>query len=105
MRKRACSSVLVTVLAAAVTPGQTPEAVDVVSVKSMGPAPGELLARFGSGCDGSFPRVENRRFAVTTTAYALITCAYGFNKNGGCGFVTNGQLHHWRTRVDPIGPV
>ena len=83
---------LVTVLAAAVTPGQTPEAVDVVSVKSMGPAPGELLARFGSGCDGSFPRVENRRFAVTTTAYALITCAYGFNKNGGCGFVTNGNF-------------
>ena len=91
MRKMAGSGVLLMVLAAVVR-AQMPEAFDVVSVKSMGPAPGELLARFGSGCDGSFPRVENRRFTVTTTAYALITWAYGFNRNGGCGFVTNGNF-------------
>jgi uncharacterized protein (TIGR03435 family) len=91
MRKMAWSGVLLAVLGAG-APAQTPEAFDVVSVKSMGPAQAELLARFGSGCDGSFPRVENRRFAVTTTAYALITWAYGFNKNGGCGFVTNGNF-------------
>jgi hypothetical protein len=73
---------LLVVAALIVASAQTPELFDVVSVKAMGPAPGEALARFGSGCDGSFPRVENRRFSVTTTD-ALITWAYGFNKNGG----------------------
>lgn len=92
MRKMAWAGVLLAGLATAATLAQTSETFDVVSVKSMGPAPGELLARFGSGCDGSFPRVENRRFAVATTTYALITWAYGFNKNGGCGFVTNGNF-------------
>ena len=91
MRTMFVSAVLLAGLASAVV-AQTPETFDVASIKSMGPAPGELLARFGSGCDGSFPRVENRRFTVTTTAYALITWAYGFNKNGGCGFVTNGNF-------------
>ena len=41
----------------------------------------------GSGCDGSFPRVENNRFIVTTTVYALMTWAYSFNRNGGCGSI------------------
>jgi hypothetical protein len=29
---------------------------------------------------------------VTTTVYALMTWAYGYNDRGGCGFVTNGNL-------------
>ena len=85
-------AVLLAALTIAAATAQTQEAFDVVSVKAMGPASGEALARFGNGCDGSFPRVEGRRFAVATTAYALITWAYGFNKNGGCGFVTNGDF-------------
>jgi uncharacterized protein (TIGR03435 family) len=90
MRRTALAALLGALTA--VTAGQSLETFDVVSVKSIGPASGEALARFGTGCDGSFPRVENRRFSVATTAYALITWAYGFNKNGGCGFVTNGNF-------------
>jgi len=92
MRRRINWTVLLPVLTLVVAAAQAPEVFDVVSVKSMGPAPGEALPRVGSGCDGSFPRLENRRFAVTTTACALITWAYGFNRNGGCGFVTNGNF-------------
>src|SRR4051812_750239 len=92
MPKVAWTGVAIAVLAVAVALAQTSETFEVVSVKSKGPAPGELIARFGDGCDGSFPRVEDRRFAVTTTAYALMTWAYGFNTNGGCGFVTNGNF-------------
>jgi uncharacterized protein (TIGR03435 family) len=91
MRTIARLSALLVVLAVAGGAAQSPETFDVVSVKAMGPASGEALARFGAGCDGSFPRVENKRLTVTT-AYALITWAYGFNKNGGCGFVTNGNF-------------
>jgi uncharacterized protein (TIGR03435 family) len=65
---------------------------EIASVKPAGDVPGETLARFGSGCDGSFPGVENNRFRVTTTVYALMTWAYGYNDRGGCGFVTNGNL-------------
>ena len=79
-------------IAATIAAAQAPDSFDVVSVKSLGPASPEALARFGSGCDGSFPRLENRRFAVSTTAYALITWAYGFNTHGGCGFVNNGNF-------------
>jgi len=50
----------------------------------------ETLARLGGGCDGSVPRVDRRRFTVSTTPYASMTCAYGFNKNGGCSFVSYG---------------
>jgi len=92
MRWHLASTALLVILMIAVSSAQAPELFDVVSVKEMGPASGEALARFGSGCDGSFPRLENRRFTVTTTAYALITWAYGFNRNGGCGFVTNGNF-------------
>ena len=92
MRKIPPSCALVIALAIGATAAQSPETFDVASVKPMGPALAEALARFGSGCDGSFPRVENKRFTVTTTPYALITWAYGFNKNGGCGFVTNGNF-------------
>jgi uncharacterized protein (TIGR03435 family) len=69
-----------------------PDAFEVASVKPMGDAPGEALAAFGSGCDGSFPRVENNRFVVTTTPFALITWAYGYNDRGGCSFTSNGNL-------------
>ena len=51
---------------------QSPDTFEVASVKPMGGVPGEALAAFGSGCDGSFPRVENNRFIVTTTVYALL---------------------------------
>ena len=61
-------------------------------MRPAGSAPGEALAAFGSGCDGSFPRVENNRFRVTTTLFALMTWAYGFNNRGGCSFVTYGNL-------------
>jgi len=44
---------------------------------------------FGGGCDGSFPKVELNRFVVTTTVYALITWAYGYNK---VSFVSLGDL-------------
>lgn len=63
---------------------------EVASVKPLGPfSPIPLLGR---GCDGGFPRVEHNRFTVTTTAFALITWAYGFNKNGGCTFVSVGDF-------------
>src|SRR5215471_14896143 len=92
MPRLIASAALLVTVATATTAAQSSEAFDVVSVKSLGPASAEALARFGSGCDGSFPRVENRRFTVATTAFALITWAYGFNKNGGCGFVNNGNF-------------
>ncbi|MGH9242324.1 MAG: TIGR03435 family protein [Vicinamibacterales bacterium] len=68
------------------------DAFEVASVRPAGDAPGEALAAFGSGCDGSFPRIENNRFRVTTTLFALMTWAYGFNDRGGCSFVTHGGL-------------
>ena len=68
------------------------DAFEVVSVKPMGDAPAEALAAYGSGCDGSFPRVENNRFRVSTTLCALITWAYGFNDRGGCSFTSNGNM-------------
>ena len=71
---------------------QPQEAFEVASVRPAENVPGEVLARFGAGCDGSFPRVANNRFEVTTTVYALMTWAYGYNDRGGCGFVTNGNL-------------
>lgn len=63
------------------------EVFEVVSVKPSG-AVGNL---YGTGCDGGFPRVEHNRFTVTTTTYALLTWAYGFNKWGGCSYVSYGN--------------
>ena len=71
---------------------QREDAFEVASVKPMGDAPAERLAAFGRGCDGSFPQVENNRFRVTTTVFALITWAYGYNDRGGCSFTSNGNL-------------
>jgi len=36
--------------------------------------------------------MEHKRFSVTTTPFALITWAYGYNKNGGCTFVSVGDF-------------
>jgi len=71
---------------------QRPDAFEVATIKPLGEANAEVLARFGGGCDGNAPRVDHRRFTVSTTPYALITWAYGFNKNGGCSFVGYGGL-------------
>ncbi len=71
---------------------QATDAFEVASIKPLGEANAATLARFGAGCDGGFPRVERNRFTVTTTAYALMTWAYGFNNHGGCSFVSYGGL-------------
>jgi bla regulator protein blaR1 len=69
---------------------QSQESFDVASVRPIGTFnPSPVL---GAGCDGGFPRVEQNRFVVTTTVYALITWAYGFNKEGGCSFVSIGNF-------------
>jgi len=81
--------VLVTGAAQAQTAPQAAETFEVVSVRSQGPITGNT---FGGGCDGGVPRVEHHRFTVTTTTYALLTWAYGFNKNGGCSFVSYGNF-------------
>jgi uncharacterized protein (TIGR03435 family) len=83
--KMALAAVAITALAA-----QPSSTFDVVAIKPAGGADG--AARFGAGCDGGFPVVQNHRFVVTTTAYALITWAYGFNAQGGCSYVNYGDL-------------
>jgi uncharacterized protein (TIGR03435 family) len=71
---------------------------EVVSVKPLGPVPsggGRGTAApggAGGGCDGGFPKVDGSRFTVTTTPYALITWAYGYNKTWGCSYVSFGDL-------------
>src|SRR5215831_14396092 len=75
-----------------------PASFEVASVKPVGPVPSgggrgsDAAGGMGSGCDGGFPKVEGNRFSVTTTAYALITWAYGYNKVWGCSFVSFGDL-------------
>jgi uncharacterized protein (TIGR03435 family) len=74
-----------------------PTAFEVASVKPMGPVLGGPEGRGGfaggmNGCDGSFPKVESNRFSVTTTPFALITWAYGYNKVWGCAFTSSGDL-------------
>jgi len=83
------------VAASALLHGQTPPnlkplAFEVASVKPLGSF--SPIPALGPGCDGGFPSVEHNRFTVTTTAFALITWAYGFNKNGGCTFVSVGDF-------------
>jgi uncharacterized protein (TIGR03435 family) len=74
----------------------TPDAFEVASVKPMGPVSGGDgrggFAGGMNGCDGSFPKVERNRFTVTTTPFALITWAYGYNKVWGCAFTSSGDL-------------
>lgn len=71
---------------------------EVASVKPMGPVPAgggrgtSASGGAGLGCDGGFPRLDNDRFSVVTTPYALITWAYGYNKTWGCSYVSFGDL-------------
>jgi uncharacterized protein (TIGR03435 family) len=73
-------------------PDASKAAFEVATIKPLGEANPAALQAFGGGCDGNAPRVDHRRFTVSTTPYALITWAYGFNKNGGCSFVSYGGL-------------
>jgi uncharacterized protein (TIGR03435 family) len=75
---------------AAVALAESPDTFEVASVKPMGPV--RVTAGGSVGCDGSFPKVDNDRFSVITTAYALITWAYGHNKTWGCSYVSFGDL-------------
>lgn len=71
-------------------------AFEVATVKPQGPAAGggrpDVQTGNTSGCDGGFPRLEGKRFVVTTTPYALISWAYGYNKTWGCSYVNFGDL-------------
>lgn len=67
-----------------------PVAFEVASVKPLGPVSG--FAGGMRGCDGGFPKVEGNRSVVTTTPFALITWAYGYNKVWGCAFTSSGDL-------------
>src|SRR5580704_10432242 len=67
-----------------------PDAFEVASVKPIGQV--GTFSGGMSGCDGGFPRVEGNRFVVTTTPFALITWAYGYNKVWGCAFTSSGDL-------------
>jgi len=77
---------------------QSPTAFEVASVKPMGPVPAgggrgtNASGGAGEGCDGGFPRLDNDRFSVVTTPFALITWAYGYNKTWGCSYVSFGNL-------------
>jgi uncharacterized protein (TIGR03435 family) len=79
-------------LAIAMWTAAASDSFEVASVRPSDPASPDAFARYGEGCDGSFPRVENHRFVVKTTVYALMTWAYGFNKFGGCSFVNYGGM-------------
>ena len=99
---------LVATLAALVLvakPQTSSDGFEVASVKPAGPvlsggglgtnASASELGRkggAGEGCDGGFPKVDGSHFAVTTTTYALITWAYGYNKTWGCSYVSFGDL-------------
>src|SRR5262245_18864286 len=71
---------------------QRPDAFEVATIRPLGEANPDVLKSLGGGCDGNAPRIDHRRFAVSTTLYALVSWAYGFNKNGGCSFVSYGGL-------------
>jgi uncharacterized protein (TIGR03435 family) len=79
-------------LLALIFAAQLHDTFEVASLKPAGEASVEVMARFGGGCDGGFPRVERNRFTATTTLYALMTWAYGFNNRGGCSFVSYGDF-------------
>src|SRR5207237_8134394 len=63
---------------------------EVASIKPAGEVAVAASTAYGGGCDGGFPRVDHNRFTVTTTVYALMTWAYGFNKNGAWSVVRHG---------------
>jgi hypothetical protein len=69
--------VVTALIAPAGLSAQSADTFEVASIRTLGEANAAALARLGDGCDGGFPRVEQNRFTVTTTVYALITWAYG----------------------------
>jgi uncharacterized protein (TIGR03435 family) len=94
---KSAAAVLMTVGPVALAQALTPDAFEVASVKPMGPVAGGGDRGGGfaggmNGCDGGFPKVEGNRFVVTTTHFALITWAYGYNKVWGCAFTSSGDL-------------
>jgi uncharacterized protein (TIGR03435 family) len=92
-RVKLAAAATVVMIVAPVSKAQTrtPDAFEVASVKPMGQVGGALAGGM-SGCDGSFPKVAGNRFVVTTTPFALITWAYGYNKVWGCAFTSSGDL-------------
>jgi uncharacterized protein (TIGR03435 family) len=86
----------VAALALVAKPQTGSDGFEVASIKPAGAnaSLGELGRKGGggSGCDGSFPKVDGGYFSVTTTTYALITWAYGYNKTWGCSYVSFGDL-------------
>ncbi|HEY6345899.1 MAG TPA: TIGR03435 family protein [Bryobacteraceae bacterium] len=90
-------------VAAAWGQASTP-AFEVASVKPVGQVESGGAAGtpgsggIGVGCDGHAPQVVGRRFTVTTTPYALITWAYGYNKTSsqqpgwGCSYISFADL-------------
>jgi uncharacterized protein (TIGR03435 family) len=87
----AAATVVMIVGPVAIAQTRTPEAFEVASVKPRGQVGGAFAGGM-SGCDGSFPKVAGNRFVVTTTPFALITWAYGYNKVWGCAFTSSGDL-------------
>lgn len=85
-------------LAAGLAAAQSSVAFEVVSVKPAGAVPSgdgrgsDGPGGMGRGCDGNAPRFDGSHFVVTTTPYALITWAYGYNKTWGCSWAAFGDL-------------
>lgn len=92
------AAAMVIAVSAATIHAESPDHFEVASVKPVGPVPAgggrgtDASGGAGQGCDGGFPRVDKDRFSVTTTAYALITWAYGYNKTWGCSYASFGGL-------------
>jgi uncharacterized protein (TIGR03435 family) len=92
------AAVLMLFASLAVSQTSSPDSFEVASVKPLGPVPAgggrdtNASGGAGQGCDGGFPRLDRSHFSVTTTPYALITWAYGYNKTWGCSYVSFGDL-------------
>jgi uncharacterized protein (TIGR03435 family) len=91
-------AVTVAALALVAKPQVGSDGFEVASVKPAGPGANASVSEMGrkggagQGCDGAFPKVDGGYFVVTTTTYALITWAYGYNKTWGCSYVSFGDL-------------
>ena len=87
-------------------PAQPPrQASRAAELQPLAAPPANLRGRLGKTCRfhkqrrpvqqwlrWQLSRLDNNRFAVTTTLYALITWAYGFNRQWGCSSVSLGDL-------------
>jgi uncharacterized protein (TIGR03435 family) len=92
-RAKLAAAATVVMIVGPVARGQAraPDTFEVASVKPIGQVGGGFAGGM-NGCDGSFPKVAGNRFVVTTTPFALITWAYGYNKVWGCAFTSSGDL-------------